>query len=175
MITRSGIGTLAAGGGIIATVVCLLVGFQLLLLGAEIGTWIQADPSGVDPAARAWQTLVRVSGLLSLVAGGLVIFLGTAHRQGWRIGGTRETTDTAEVEDVEVRIFEVDGSDRSVEVLPGENTGGIDRPVPPGGDLTATENASQDILDEIDRVIEGSKPPRAPSWRRFLSRFFGRK
>lgn len=175
MISRSGIGTLAAGGGIIATVVCLLVGFQLLLLGAEIGTWIQADPSGVDPAARAWQTLVRASGLLSLVAGGLVMFLVTAYRQGWRVGSDRDRADSPDIEDVEVRIFEVDGSERTVEVTPGEDTGGIGRPVAPGPDPAAAENASQDILDEIDRVIEGSKPPRAPSWRRFLSRFFGRK
>ena len=175
MITRSGIGTLAAGGGIVATVVCLLVGFQLLLLGAEIGTWIQADPSGVDTAARAWQALVRVSGLLSLVAGGLVMFLVTAHRQGWRVGDIPETAESAGIEDVEVRIFEVDGSDQTVEVTSSADTGGIGRPVPPGADLTAAEYASQDILDEIDRVIEGSKPPRAPSWRRFLSRFFGRK
>lgn len=175
MITRSGIGTLAAGGGIVATVVCLLVGFQLLLLGAEIGTWIQVDPSSVDPAARAWQALVRVSGLLSLVAGGLVMFLVTAHRQGWHTGKPRERAHKPEIEDVEVRIFEVDGSDRTVEVTSHGDAGGIGRPIPSGADLTPSENASQDILDEIDRVIEGSKPPRAPSWRRFLSRFFGRK
>ena len=50
MITRTGISTLASGGGIVAAVVCLLVGLQLLLLGSEIHSLLEEK---VDAAPLA--------------------------------------------------------------------------------------------------------------------------
>jgi hypothetical protein len=177
MITRGGIGTLAAGGGIVAAVVCLLVGIQLLLLGAEIGTWIQADPEAHDPATGAWQALVHVSGLLALVAAGLVLLLVVAHRQGWHTRNARFADGGQDIEDVSVRIFEVDSLEQAFEVTSGDESRRIDRTAPAKTPLQSPETVSRDILDEIDRVAggpPGDRSPAAPeSWRRFLARFFG--
>lgn len=175
MITRGGIGTLAAGGGIVAVVVCLLVGIQLLMLGSEIGTLIQADPASVDSSTRAWQALIRVSGLLTLMAAALILLLVTAHRQGWRSGRSDQGNGgDPEIEDISVRIFEVDPSRKTIEVPASDESRRIERPTLAKTPFESADTATEDILGEIDRVAGGSPPDRSASWRRFLARFFGK-
>jgi len=181
MITRSGIGTLAAGGGVVAAVVCLLVGVQLLLLGGEIGYLLEQAPGSVDPASEAWRNLVRVSGWLSLLAGGLVLLLVTAHRRGWRPPGpeTRHAAGPGPDRDVLVRIFEIDDGGRSVEVAagPAGTPARARRASTPPQPLGSPEDSSRMILEQID-AVSGAPPrpaPRRPSWKAFLRRLVGRK
>ena len=177
MITRSGIGTLAAGGGIVAAVVCVLVGVQLLLLGAEIGTLapVAADSAESGFPADAWRALIRVSAWLSLLAGGLVGLLVWAHRTGWRRPGTDSGRPGPEdlVEDVTVRIYDLDGPGAPVEVTPRDpaSPAHVDRPLLAKTGLESAEDESRDILAGIDEIAQGEPGGPAPSWRTFLRRF----
>jgi len=172
MITRTGIGTLASGGGTVAAVVCLLVGLQLLLLGAEIHSLMESAPGSVNSSAAAWKNLIQVSGWLSILAAGLVLFLVVSDRQCWRRSRSGdsliELSSGDELEDVSVRIFEVDASNRMIEVTESHNgptgsQGPVARPQVNKTILDSPEDDSATILDKIDDVIRSSAPPSANS------------
>jgi hypothetical protein len=177
MITRTGIGTLAAGGGIVAAVVCVLVGVQLLLLGAEIGSLVPltADSGAGGLPAAAWQALIRASAWLSLLAGGLVLLLVWAHRRGWSHAGTDSGRRGADalVEDVTVRIYDLDAAGDPVEISP-RSAGSprhVDQPLTTKTGLDSAEDESRDILAGIDEVTRDPQTAPRPSWRGFLRRF----
>lgn len=177
MITRNGIGTLASGGGIVAAVVCVLVGVQLLLLAAEIGT-LPADPAlsgaGTLPA-EAWQALIRVSAWLSLLAGGLVVLLVAVYRSGSRRPKPESDLSGPDdlIEDITVRIYEFEASGDAVEVTPKDREPGLilDRPHLAKTVLDSADDESASILEQIEGLAGDAPAPPRPSWRAFLRRF----
>ena len=185
MITRTGIGTLASGGGIVAALVCLLVGLQLLLLGTEIHALLESAPGSMDTTASAWKNLIQVSGWLSLFAAGLVLVLVVSERREWRRSAADAPpggrTGAEDLDDLSVRIFEVDAANRMVEVTGDEGKAGAGIPPIEPPDLHETvadtgPDESVSILEEIEEVIRTTTPtPPAPekSWKSFLRRFLG--
>ena len=177
MLSRKGIGTLASGGGIVAAVVCGLVGVQLLLLAAEIGT-LPADPALAGPGAlpaAAWQALIRVSAWLSLLAGVLVVLLVAVHRSGSRRPAPDSDRPGADdlIEDITVRIYEFEGSGDAVEVAP-QGPGPrlhLERPHLAKSVFDSAEDESASILEQIEGLSGDDPAPPRPSWRAFLRRF----
>jgi hypothetical protein len=183
MITRTGISTLASGGGIVAAVVCLLVGLQLLLLGSEIHSLLEFYSGSMDIPATAWKNLIQVSGWLSIVASGLVLFLVISERLGWSRSKSGEYRvklgNGEEIEDLSVRIFEVDASNRMIEITepdedPTNRHGPVARPVLSKAVNDTAEDDSASILEEIEALTRPPGTPAKNSWKLFLRRFLGR-
>lgn len=120
-------GTLLTVFSGIAALMCLLVGFQLFYLESQIGQAAGSEPVVSEDNFRHWAAQAHTGAIMSIGAGFLIFLLGlrhlTATKQGAKNPPPDEGSATVSAENLDslsVRVFEVDASDRSVEITPGQ-------------------------------------------------------
>ena len=183
----------------IASLMCLLVGLQLLSLDSQIGQAIPNATAGADLQFTRWQTEVHTGAIMSLGAGVLILLFGIRHHYtAGKPGGKRSPQAGApaiDLESLSIRVFEVDQEDRSVEITSTDDTvpkpegqqpkivwhplaGQEDEPhqaPPPVGDLA--DSIVQSIQDTAwpETAKNRSRHPGRPVRRSFLDRFIRRR
>jgi hypothetical protein len=171
MKSVAGMGTLMTVFSGIAALMCLLVGFQLFFLESQIGQ--ATGPGKVDSEHqyRQWAAQAHTGAIMSLGAGLLIFLLGLRHLTATSQGDQNpppnaepESLSSGDLESLSVRVFEVDASDRSVEITPGEEDSPVseDQPIfsrPPSADDRSTY---PDLQTEL--ALEGDlEPPADPT------------
>ncbi len=114
----------------IASLMCLLVGLQLLTLESQIRQAVSQGSAGADIPFTRWQTEVHTGAIMALGAGVLILLFGIRHHYTARkSGGKRSPEDMSsamgsaiELDSLSVRVFEVDQEDRSVEITSAADT-----------------------------------------------------
>ncbi len=110
----------------IASLMCLLVGLQLLSLESQIGQAIPKATPGAEFQFTRWQTEAHTGAIMSLGAGILILLFGIRHHYtAGKPGGKRSPESGGSAMDLEslsVRVFEVDQENRSVEITSADDT-----------------------------------------------------
>jgi len=113
----------------IASLMCLLVGLQLLSLESQIGQASAHGLAGSDLQFLQWRNQVHTGAIMSLGAGVLVFLFGIRHHSTAgkpgreRLGqNTGPGSSTIDLESLSVRVFEVDAEDQTVEITSGDDT-----------------------------------------------------
>lgn len=185
----------------IASLMCLLVGLQLLSLESQIGQASSLGVPGSDLQFMRWRTEVHTGAIMSFGAGILVFLFGLRHLSTsgnpgrGRSSETGTDSSTIDLESLSVRVFEVDAEDQTVEI----SSGGDTEPKASGEqpkivwlplddqetDLDKEAGPTADPADSIVRSIQEASardsnrnnPPFATdrSWKSFLGRIIRRR
>ena len=113
----------------IASLMCLLVGLQLLSLESQIGQASAHGLAGSDLQFAQWRTQAHTGAIMSLGAGVLVFLFGIRHHSTAGKPGRKRLaqntgpgSSTIDLESLSVRVFEVDAEDQTVEITSGDDT-----------------------------------------------------
>lgn len=124
MKSDSGMGTLITVFSGIASLMCLLVGVQLLFLESQIGQAGNLSAADLDHQVVQWRAQAHMGAIMSLGAGALIFLLGlrslATTGQARTILSPQEddALSTVDPDSLTVRVFEVDARDQSIEITP---------------------------------------------------------
>ncbi|MEN8005937.1 MAG: hypothetical protein ABFS42_02940 [Candidatus Krumholzibacteriota bacterium] len=196
-----GMGTLMTVFSGVAALMCLLVGIQLLFLESRIGQAAANSAPAADVPLLLWKAEAHTGAIMSLGAGVLILLFGLRHHAiagraaKPRTSAGETAVSSADLESLSVRVFEVDATDRSVEI-----SASPDEPRPPAAPparptmswapLDEGESKSKPGTDPADSILrsirEATSPdsgpetgpeagsttrhPHKPLWKKFFGR-----